>query len=670
MNKSDDTFSHAQLLFDERGQPLSDSFGDVYFSRDNGLAETRHVFLQYNQLAERFAALSPAATFTVAETGFGTGLNFLAAWQLWREHAPNSARLHFISVEKFPLTRTDLALALALWPELDDLSRHLLTHYPAMTGVATHRLQLSSRVNLTLIIDDATTALTQLARHQALKVDAWFLDGFAPAKNPAMWTDELFTSIGHLSSLHTTAATFSAAGIVKRGLRAAGFDVKRVPGFGRKREMVWAQMSAVPDLPIARPAPAYTRQAGTHQGKLSAVVIGSGIAGSLSARALAERGWQVTVIDRAAEIASAASGNPQGLVYAKLSHRQDTLPAFNLAALQFAERYYRPLWQDPLRPATAGEATGLLQLALDAKATNHYPAVVAALGHPDTLVRWVNTSEASALAGVDLPCGGLYFPASGWLNPRYLCQRQLDHPGISLQLGCEATTLTRTDNYWQVRDLHQQLIAEAAIVVVACAEHTRRLAALAHLPLKPVRGQITYLAANATSEKLRVALCGSGYLAPAAAGHHCLGASFNLHETTSAQRHEDHLANMQHLQDFGPALATSFSTTAGDINGRVAFRCTTPDYLPITGPAPDTDAWRRDFASLAKNAKAVPAINPVYLPGLYVNCGLGSRGLAYGPLCAELLASLITGEPLPTDPMLASALHPGRFIIRDIIRSQ
>src|SRR5690606_38881068 len=145
---------------------------------------------------------------------------------------------------------------------------------------------------------------------------------------------------------------------------------------------------------------------------------------------------------------------------------------------------------------------------------------------------------------------------------------------IELRLGRAATTLTRTNNRWQVRDADDQLIGEACVVVVASAEHTCTFAPLAHLPLKPVRGQITYLAATAASHKLRVPLCGSGYLAPAVNGNHCLGASFNLHETTTSERPEDHLTNLQHLQQFGPELATSFTATADECNGRVAFRCT------------------------------------------------------------------------------------------------
>lgn len=249
------------LLWDANGQPVSREFGDVYFSRVDGLAETRHVFLQHNQLAERFGALTAKQHFIIGETGFGTGLNFLACWQLWQASASPEAHLHYISVEKYPLQRADLSQALALWPELAPFGQALLAAYPPLPAGGFVRLNFG-RVCLTLIVDEATSGLAQLylqatagsqvaaqLDRQQLHwggrpwaVDAWFLDGFAPAKNPQMWTAELFLTLARLSKPGTTFATFTAAARVKQGLAAAGFHWQKVAGFGRKRHMVKGEL--------------------------------------------------------------------------------------------------------------------------------------------------------------------------------------------------------------------------------------------------------------------------------------------------------------------------------------------------------------------------------------------------------------------------------------------
>lgn len=231
---------HAQLHWDEEGQPLSSTFGDVYFSRLSGLEETRYVFLQHNQLPERFAALQDGECLTVGETGFGTGLNFLCTWQLFRQLAPASARLRFISVEKFPLQPNDLQQALALWPQLEELAAQLLPAYQQWLADSQSIVLDNGRVQLDLLPGDAAEQLGLLDA----QINAWFLDGFAPAKNPEMWTDALFQQLARLSAPSATLATFTSAGFVRRGLQAVGFDMQRCKGFAFKREMLSGRFTA------------------------------------------------------------------------------------------------------------------------------------------------------------------------------------------------------------------------------------------------------------------------------------------------------------------------------------------------------------------------------------------------------------------------------------------
>ena len=214
-------------------QPYSLDFNDVYYNTNDGLQETEHVFIAYNQLAQRFSN-PDLSEFSIIETGFGTGLNFLVVSALWLKIAPKNAILHYIGIEKLPLRLIDLTRAHAMWSQFANISRELLQAYSNIKAgnnvfsIATGRIQLGMQA------DDIMLALPQ----QFKQVDAWLLDGFSPAKNPAMWTDEVFAQMARLSKTGTTFATFTSAGHVRRGLQMAGFVVNKHTGFGKKQEMM------------------------------------------------------------------------------------------------------------------------------------------------------------------------------------------------------------------------------------------------------------------------------------------------------------------------------------------------------------------------------------------------------------------------------------------------
>ncbi len=225
------TTTQAALIW-RNGQPYSTAFDDVYFSSDDGLLETEYVFIQGNALISRWQSLADSS-FSILETGFGTGLNFLCACKAWLEHAPANAMLHFTSVEKYPLNPTDMHKALQHWPALQPIADTLLTQYETLLNTGTTTL-FNNRIRLQVLFGDATECLSKINT----KADAWFLDGFAPSKNPQMWQPALFEQMARLSHSETTFATFTSAGVVRRGLAAAGFKVNKQPGFGKKREMI------------------------------------------------------------------------------------------------------------------------------------------------------------------------------------------------------------------------------------------------------------------------------------------------------------------------------------------------------------------------------------------------------------------------------------------------
>jgi tRNA 5-methylaminomethyl-2-thiouridine biosynthesis bifunctional protein len=562
---------NAQLDWDEHGQPLSRSYGDVYFSRANGLEETRHVFLAHNHIIERCQALPAGGRLVIGETGFGTGLNFLCAWQAFAEHAPSDARLHFVSVEKFPLTQADLQRALALWPELAPYAEQLLAQYRAMHPGFQRLLLDGGCVVLTLMIGDVLECLPQLDA----KVDAWFLDGFAPSKNPEMWTDALFTELARLSAPGATLATFTSAGFVRRGLIAAGFAVVRVKGFGHKREMLAGPFQA---QQVQRPAPWFARPV-LPPGERHAVVIGAGLAGCASAASLAARGWRVTLLERHDDIAREASGNPQGVLYLKLSAHGTALSRLIVAGFGHTRRLL-----ESLQRGQDWDACGVLQLAFDTKEAERQSKLAAAF--PNDLLHTLTKGEAEDRAGIGLAAGGLFYPEAGWVHPPALCRKSVQHPLIELRPYQEALSLSRQNDRWCVEG-ERGVLAEAPVLVLACAAEIGRLLPEANLPLKRIRGQISRLPASEASRGLRTVVCAEGYVAPARDEEHTLGASFDFHSDDLTPSVAEHAGNLELLREISLDLAKRLDAQTLDpatLQGRAAFRCTSPDYLPLVGP--------------------------------------------------------------------------------------
>lgn len=650
---------HARLHWDEQGQPLSSAFDDVYFSRESGLEETRYVFLQHNRLAERFAAMGSQDCMVVGETGLGTGLNFLCTWQLFVQHAPPTARLHFISVEKFPLQPDDLRQALALWPELEPLSQLFIASYKVIQPGTQTILLAEGRVQLTLLVGDACAQLAELDA----QVDAWFLDGFAPAKNPQMWTQELFDLLARLSAPAATLATFTSAGFVRRGLTQAGFNMQRTPGFGRKREMLCGQFIGTPST--TEQAPWFARPPHTTQSERHALIIGAGLAGCSTAHSLARRGWQVTLLEAQEHIARQASGNAQGMLYLKLSAAHTPLSRLVLAGFGFSRRLLEQ-WPD----ASSWHACGLLQLGWTEQERQRQQRLAHAFS--TDLLQPVDTAQASALAGIDLPNGGLWYPDSGWVAPADWCHWLTGLPNITLHTHAHITDLQLRNGQWHASSADGRSW-HAPVVIVANAGAAAQLAPTSHLPLKTIRGQTSLLPATAASSALRSVISADGYVSPARQGEHCVGASFVFNSQDTGLNAAEQQENIQRVHELSPAL---FQAMGGDalrqapLRGHAAMRCTTPDYLPLIGPVADASAFHSSYACLRKDARTTVDNACPWQPGLYVNLAHGSRGLITAPLAGELLASWMCHEPLPLPRSVANACHPNRFLLRQLIRNR
>ncbi|MCL4757532.1 MAG: bifunctional tRNA (5-methylaminomethyl-2-thiouridine)(34)-methyltransferase MnmD/FAD-dependent 5-carboxymethylaminomethyl-2-thiouridine(34) oxidoreductase MnmC [Rhodocyclaceae bacterium] len=624
----------ARLSFRDDGTPYSERYGDVYHTEAGGLGQAEAVFLAGNGLPGRWRAMD---RFTILETGFGQGLNFLATWAAWRRDPQRSRRLHYVSTELHPFSAADLSLLHAGLGALEPLGRTLREHWPTLTP-GFHRIHLDEgAVVLTLLFGDALATLPQLQ----CGADAIFLDGFSPACNPQMWSEALFGELVRLAAPGATLATWSVAGHVRRALAKAGFDCEREPGFGPKRERLVGRLSA--HAPH-RPASAASRHA---------LVVGAGLAGTSIANRLAERGWQIELIDQASTPGAGASGNHAGVLRPLPSLDDNRLARLTRAGFLYGLHHLHCL--ESHGQPTRWEACGVLHLARDPAHEARQREVVAAQGLPADFLRFVDAREASALADWPLALGGWWFEHGAWVQPPSLCAANLGTwpDRIRLHLGHTLKELTHDDGLWRALDATGAEIARAPVAILANGTGILDLEQAAALPVRSARGQVAHLPASEGSPP-RIVVCRLGYVSPEIDGLRCAGATFTVDDDEPDLREHDHRENLAKLDFILPGYP--HPPDGAPLAGRVGFRPASPDRLPMVGAVPSTRTIDRN----------TPLSGIPRHPGLYAVSGFGARGLVWSALVAETLASQLDGDPLPLERDLIDAIDPARYLLRPI----
>jgi len=657
----------ANLEFNAEGTPVSRDFDDVYFSNDNGLEETRYVFLDGNQLNSRFPHY-PRSLFVVAESGFGTGLNFLTLWQAFdrfRAAHPDATlqRLHFISFEKFPLSAEDLRLAHQHWPELAPWAEQLQAQWP-LPIAGCHRLLLDGgRVTLDIWLGDINELTDKLDDSLNQQVDAWFLDGFAPSKNPDMWSPELFAAMARLARPGATLATFTCAGFVRRGLQEAGFTMQKTKGFGRKREMLIGVMEQNHPSPARTPWFARTASDGRET-----AVVGGGIASALLSLALLRRGWQVTLYCADEAPATGASGNRQGALYPLLSAHDAALSQFFPTAFTFARRLY-----DALPVAFDHDWCGVTQLAWDEKSAAKIRQMLE-LDLSDTVARALDQPDALALTGVETGCGGITYPLGGWLCPAQLTAGAIalaETQGLRAHFH-HAVTQLHHEGRWQLTFADGQQAHHDA-VVLANGSKLSQFTPTAMQPVYPVAGQVSHIPTTPQLSALRQVLCYDGYLTPVNPQnqHHCIGASYHRGVENAQYSEEDQQHNRQRLIDCFPTQTWPLEVDVSAGEARVGVRCATRDHMPMVGNVADYPALLTKYQTLAERSATPEEVvaAPVH-SNLFMLGALGSRGLCSAPLAAEILAAQMCDEPLPMDAATLAALNPNRLWVRKLLKGK
>ena len=608
-------------IVDDIEIPISKQFGDVYFSKDNGLLETRHVFLNGNDLTERLSQLHDYQYFCVGETGFGTGLNILTLWQLWQQvRLDNHSHLHVVSVEKFPLNKADLIRALNVWTELKPLAEKLIQQYP-LPIAGCHRLSFpEERFSIDLWLGDAQDIFPTIPKTQT--VNAWFLDGFAPSCNPDMWQANVLDHMVRLSDFGTTFASFSVAGILKRGLKQHGIQISRPRGFGHKREMlkaIWLdtdtsqtenqQQDSETDIAVE------PKSETSKQRKIA--IIGAGIAGLSSAWAFAQRGHQVTIYEQN-EPLSGASGNPLALLNPKLCPIEQAHEHLMTLSWQHALNFYpqfkafRPIQVQQIALKNADELSGLVE---------QYPEKVLS----------ANTKQAdNSIPQTEFP--SLTLHQAGAVSPHQLRDEILQHANIRIE-KVKISRLESTDSQvtlWQ----DQQIIAITDHAIVCCAKQSAEL--IKNYPvLKPIRGQISWVENSQQPLALDQAYSYGGYCMQLDTAQLILGASFYPNRDDAEVLTEDHVHNYELIHNVFPKYAQGLPSV-DTWQGRASVRAQSLDYLPLVGKI-------QNFGQI------------------YTFAGLGSKGFLFAPLCSEILAALILGELCPVPQSLLDKLNPQRF---------
>ncbi|AFT87604.1 bifunctional tRNA (5-methylaminomethyl-2-thiouridine)(34)-methyltransferase MnmD/FAD-dependent 5-carboxymethylaminomethyl-2-thiouridine(34) oxidoreductase MnmC [Paraburkholderia phenoliruptrix] len=649
----------AVLSFRDNGTPFSPLYDDIYHSAVGALEQAHYVFLRGNALPERWHG---RRVFTVLETGFGMGINFLVTWAAWRADPARCERLHFVSTEKHPFALADLRRAYAAIlpdPAIAALADTLASEWPMLVP-GTHRLEFDDgRVVLTLVFGDARQSLPNLR----LRADAFYLDGFAPAKNPELWTPAVFKSLARLAGEGATFATYSSAGDIKRALTQAGFEYRKVDGFGWKRAMLvghfaprWRVRRHEPPVALGPLAP----------GERHAMVIGAGLAGCALTERLAARGWRVTLLERHASVAQDASGNPAGVFHPMISRDDSVASRVTRAGFLYALRRWAALERLGHAPKRGGP--GLLQIAENEDEARAMSEAIAALRYPPEFVTPVSADEAQKLAGTPLARGGWFFPQGGWIDPASLCAAQCAAAGDLLErrFGVDVARIEHSGDQWTVFDTAGEPLARAPVVVVASAHEAARLAGLRHAPTRSIRGQLTLLPPGA-APSLALPVIGEGYAIPLPDGVTLTGATYELDDAETSLRPAGHLENIERVAHMLPAFARSAAhldptnhADAASVTGRVAFRCVTSDRMPMIGNIADETLAARD----AERLRGAWPLDLPRAPGLYSAFAYGSRGLVWAALGAELIASQIEGEPWPLERDLAEDIDPARFLLR------
>jgi tRNA 5-methylaminomethyl-2-thiouridine biosynthesis bifunctional protein len=666
------------------GQPYSKLFDDIYYSPAlsaedtegtkesiSGSGEFEHVFFKHNGLPERW---QDKQRFVIGELGFGSGLNCLLTMRHWlQDHCRGDERLHYIAIERYPLSPASITRLFVNDDTLRLYVDELLRHYPPPIKGTHLRYLFDGKVCIHFHFMDVCEAL----RNTSMNVDAWYLDGFAPAKNPAMWSEEVFQHLARNSREGSRCSTYTAAGLVKRGLQQAGFEVEKVKGHGKKREMITARYHAHDDEAEAsayrycekpwfiQPGQTEVTDETRHASRNStrhANIIGAGVAGLSVAYSLVRRGWTVDVIDRHGDVAKESSANPCAIVYPRLSVNNDTDFDFYLAAFYYSVYQLGQLQAQSI--LHGGESfwyeSGMLQM-IDRKRIE------------EIMSKYQFNCDYLSIADIErykkLRCSEddtvfVEHKSAGVVLPVPLCKALQQACGDSLNIiRAEVGQIKRDDECWSCRSVDGQVF-ESETLVIASGVCIDDLGLELELPAESIRGQVAALNEVDESADMTRAVNAGKYFTPLINGLHYIGATYNRGVSNTAIDDEDNMDLLKILNGFYPDVFDNEDV----VSSWAGFRLMTKDRVPVVGAVPDSAFFKQEYEDIrhGNNQKGYAAAR--YMNGLYVSLAHGSRGFTSSLLSAEIIASQIEAEPVPVNDEVMAYLSPSRFIVNNLKR--
>ena len=627
------------IIIGSDGIPRSSMFDDIYYSIDNGFEESKYVFFKHADIEKKVITKD----ITICEFGFGTGLNFISTWYLWKQ-MPKKNKITYIAFEKYPISKEHLSKTLGNFPHLSSLYAKFLTQYNSQTD---NCIEFENRdVSFRLYIGDINQRIKELKQY----VDAWYLDGFAPSKNFSMWNQGLYNQMAKLSNDGASFSTFTAASNVRKGLEKSGFEIKKAKGFGRKREMLYG-------LYKSQEIHSWYDYAAKKEKINTIAVIGGGVAGVFAAYYLAEAGMEVTLLDKESDIMQGASGNEVGMLYPRVELGQSHIGYFYLKALEHVTNFLKNT--SALIEGKHYSLCGLLQLAKNQddnirlqKISDNYSSNV--ISYID------NTSLCDAIGNIGKDNNGaLHFPTAGWVVIKDICSELVKHNNIQVLNNFEVNSLDYDDNIWSIKSIKNEIKVDGVVIANSfCADSFEQVK---HLDLTRVKGQIDCIKPDNITKQINKIICYGGYVTPTHSGFHHIGATYDYGDEsidTSA------ISSKYNLD----LLSKNLGIQGKSCSARASVRCYSDDYMPIIGQVPKYNEYIKLYAGL-KHGKQVSDIKPIYEPNLYVNIAHGARGFLSAPHGAYLLAQMICNNH-SIDDKVNQFIHPARFIISNLKKNK
>lgn len=598
------------------GVLYSKEFKDTYFSRTSPFDESTHVFI--NLIDEIW---DKKDRFIVAEAGFGVGLNFL---NLAYKFNRSDKILHFVSIEKYPFSKKDLSEIWTKFAKFPNLSKKLIKKYPKFKD-GLNRIHFSKNITLDIYFGDIKDALKEFE----FKADVWFLDGFAPSKNPNMWDLEVMQGVANLSKFGTLLSTYSVAGSVRENLIKVGFNIEKRAGFGFKKEMLVARFEkeslVSDDIYFARP--------NNVNGK-NVLVIGAGIAGLVSAYKLQKAGFNVIVAEKNDEVGLNGSGNLVGVLSPLITQKSVNLGKMHLKSFLFACKFYKK--------SSYAKFSGSKEFAFNENLVNRYKNSFFTLQN-------------------DAPYKSVFIKNAATIRPKAFCD--FLSKKLKILLNFEFDSLEKVENCYKVTFKNDKIII-ADIIVFCMGSHSEELFGLGISPrinfddsvaISSVRGQVTWIKERVKSG---FALSARGYICPAYKGVQLIGATYDRRLYFDSHRDMDDAKNVESVSEFLDDKKVEI------MGSKVGYRSYSGDRFPIIGPLIDTSWFKDSYKGIHWGKKS--EILPKFKDGLFINTAHGARGLSTAILGGELILDYVLNRPFCLEKTLKNEIHPARFLIRKL----